>query len=66
MAAYHLSRQLGHTSATMTLDTYGHLWPDETERLAERMDRAHAEALTRLERTQDGPAVVPLQDAAGQ
>jgi hypothetical protein len=50
----------------MTLDTYGHLWPDETERLAERMDRAHEEALTRLARTQDGPTVVPLQDAAGQ
>jgi len=61
-----VQKQLGHKSATMTLDTYGHLWPDETERLAEHMDRAHNEALTRLARTQDGPVVVPLQDAAGQ
>jgi integrase len=61
-----VQKQLGHKSATMTLDTYGHLWPDETERLAEHMDRAHEEALTRLARTQDGPVVVPLQSAAGQ
>ena len=26
-------------SAVMTLDRYGHLWPDELEDLAERLDR---------------------------
>jgi hypothetical protein len=59
-------KQFGYKSAAMTLDVCGHLWPDDTERLAEHMDRAHEEALTRLARTQDGPTVVPLQDAAGQ
>ena len=37
--------QLGHRSAVTTLDRYGHLFPDETERLAERLDRTRAAAL---------------------
>jgi integrase len=32
-----VQKQLGHKSAAMTLDVYGHLWPDETERLVERI-----------------------------
>jgi integrase len=43
--------QLGHKTATMTLDTYGHLFPDETIRLAERLDRARTEALADRLRT---------------
>jgi hypothetical protein len=35
-----VQRSLGHKSAVMTLDRYGHLWPDELEDLAERLDRA--------------------------
>jgi integrase len=58
--------QLGHKTATMTLDLYGHLFPDETERLAEQMDRARAVAVARLSRTEDGPAVAPLRETAGQ
>jgi hypothetical protein len=54
--------QDGHHDA----DLYGHLFPDETERLAEQMDRARAVAVTGLSRTQRGPEVVQLREAAGQ
>jgi integrase len=35
---------LGHASATLTLDRYGHLFPDELDSLAERMDAARGNA----------------------
>jgi integrase len=31
---------LGHGSATLTLDRYGHLFPDELDAIAERLDAA--------------------------
>lgn len=31
---------LGHKTATMTLDLYGHLFPDRLDDLADRMDAA--------------------------
>jgi len=31
---------LGHKTATMTLDLYGHLFPDRLDDLADRMDSA--------------------------
>jgi integrase len=34
-----VQRQLGHRSATLTLDTYGHLWPDELDQLGEALER---------------------------
>lgn len=61
-----VQKQLGHKSAAMTLDVYGHLWPDETERLAERMDEAHAAAVAERSRPHGGPSVVPLREAAGR
>jgi integrase len=33
-----VQKTLGHKFAVMTLDRYGHLWPDELEDLAERLD----------------------------
>ena len=30
--------QLGHKSATMTLDQYGHLFPDDLDDVANKMD----------------------------
>jgi hypothetical protein len=30
--------QLGHKTATMTLDQYGHLFPDELDDVANKMD----------------------------
>jgi integrase len=61
-----VQKQLGHKSAAMTLDVYGHLWPDETERLAERMDEAHAAAVSERSGRHGGPTVVTLREAAGR
>jgi integrase len=61
-----VQRQLGHATASITLDTYGHLFPDELEALAGRLEDARAEALATLARTQCGPAVVPLWEGAGR
>jgi integrase len=58
--------QLGHATASITLDTYGHLFPDELKGLAGRLEDARAEALAGLGRTQRGPAVVPLRKGAAQ
>jgi hypothetical protein len=58
-------RQLGHATASITLDTYGHLFPDELDALAGRLEDARADALASLARTQRGPAVVPLREGAG-
>ena len=32
--------RMGHSSATITLDTYGHLWPDADDRTREAVQRA--------------------------
>jgi integrase len=61
-----VQKQLGHATASITLDTYGHLFPDELEALAGRMEDARSEALASLARTQRGPAVVPIRESAGQ
>ena len=34
---------LGHASAQMTLDRYGHLFEDELEAVADRLDAARAD-----------------------
>ena len=35
-----VQQMLGHASATMTLDTYGHLFEDRLDEVGEAMDRA--------------------------
>jgi hypothetical protein len=57
---------LSHATASITLDGYGHLFPDELDMLAGRLERARTEALADLARTQHGPAVIPLREGAGQ
>jgi integrase len=47
-----IQAQLGHATASMTLDTYGHLFPDELETLAGRLEGLRAAALIDLARTQ--------------
>jgi site-specific recombinase XerD len=37
-----LQKMLGHKSATLTLDRYGHLYPDELQDVADRLDSLHA------------------------
>lgn len=40
-----VQRYLGHATAAETLDTYGHLWPDDDDRIRDAVDRAfHLEA----------------------
>jgi integrase len=39
-----VQRMLGHASAAMTLDRYGHLYEEDLETLAERMDTAYRDA----------------------
>lgn len=58
--------QLGHSTATVTLDTYGHLFRNEMDSLAERLDRLRAEARADPVRTQGGSRVVRLGNAAGR
>lgn len=52
--------QLGHSSATVTLDTYGHLMPDELDRLADALDRSRSAAVADFLRTSRGPEVISL------
>jgi integrase len=39
-----VQKVLGHKSATLTLDRYGHLYPDELQGVADRLDSLHAAA----------------------
>jgi hypothetical protein len=52
---------LGHASATLTLDRYGHLFGDELNAVADRLDAARASA--DFSRTSRGPEVTPLRAA---
>jgi hypothetical protein len=49
-------------TASITLDTYGHLFPSEMEALADRLEQARTAALVNRERTQRGPVVLKLND----
>jgi hypothetical protein len=57
--------QLGHATASIVLDIYGHLFPSEMEALADRLEQARTATLADRERTPRGPAVVYLSEAAG-
>ena len=46
-----VQKMLGHKSATLTLDRYGHLYQDELQNVADRLDSLHASA----ERAQNVP-----------
>ena len=40
-----VQHHLGHKSASITLDRYGHLFPEELDHLADRLDRVYARLL---------------------
>ena len=61
-----VQKTLGHRSAVVTLDRYGHLWPDELEDLAERLDRARAAAVAPSTRPTAPAKVVPIRERPGQ
>jgi Phage integrase family len=58
--------QLGHASATVTLDRYGHLFPDELQRLADRLQDAYAGAVADPARTEGSEAMLRESKGAGQ
>lgn len=60
-----VQQMLGHKSATMTLDLYGHLFPDRLDTVADAMDAARAVALEASTqagtgRRRDTATVLPL------
>jgi integrase len=55
---------LGHASATLTLDRYGHLFGDELDAVADRIDTA-ARAATDFPRTPRGPNVIEIHGKGG-
>jgi hypothetical protein len=63
--AGHPAGMLGHAAAGITLDTYGHLIPDELDVLAARLEDVHARALADVW-PHDGPAVIALREDTGQ
>jgi integrase len=62
--------QLGHATASITLDTYGHLFPDELDQLAGRLEAARVAALEARRAARSwphgGPTVVSLSKGVGQ
>jgi integrase len=57
--------QLGHATASTTLDTYGHLFPSGMDTLGDRLVLVRDVAVARLARTQHGPADSRLEETAG-
>ena len=58
-----VQQMLGHKSATMTLDLYGHLFPDRLDLVADAMDADRVKALSDRHQTgtkQEPAAVVDL------
>jgi hypothetical protein len=51
---------LGHSSLSVTMDRYGHLFPSDMEALAVALDGARSEALAVQMRTNRGPEVIGL------
>ena len=54
-----VQQMLGHASATMTLDTYGHLFDDRLDEVGDAMDRARAAAQLRRKSDDVLPRVAP-------
>lgn len=57
-----VQQMLGHKSATMTLDLYGHLFPDQLDDIAERLDAARtADVYPMCTGADPGPAPARLK-----
>lgn len=54
-----IQAHLGHSSITVTMDKYGHLFPSDIDALAHSLDRARGQALERMK--VGAGAVVPLE-----
>jgi hypothetical protein len=51
---------LGHSSATVTLNTYSHLFPDAMERVVDGLEETYREALTACRRPELDARVLDL------
>ncbi len=61
-----VQRMLGHASATLTLDRYGHLFPDELDALASRLDDAMREIGVVPMWSEGHPALFAVPAAIGE
>ena len=55
-----VKRQLGHSTIQVTYDLYGHLFPDEADRLAEALDEVWTASHADQMRTKTGSPIVTL------
>jgi hypothetical protein len=58
--------QLDHASATVTLDRYGHLFPDELQQLADRLQDAYTDAVTDPAWTKHAESMLRQSKGAGR
>jgi integrase len=56
-----IQNHLGHSSITVTMDRYGHLFPSDMEALAVALDDVRSRAVADQMRTEDGPEVIALE-----
>jgi hypothetical protein len=65
-----VQQMLGHASATMTLDLYGHLYGDRLDEVADRMDQLRTDRGLPADFLRTKPQLIMFpeldQDAAGQ
>jgi integrase len=61
-----IQAHLGHSSIQVTMDRYGHLFPDAMEHLADRLDAARATARTNPARSERRAGVVELPVRRGR
>jgi hypothetical protein len=64
-----IQAQLGHSSIQVTLDLYGHLFPDDLDRLATQLDAAHEAVSGQIAasvRPGGGAEVIELARRAGK
>ncbi len=57
-----VQQMLGHSSATVTLDTYSHIFPSLSDQLREGLERAFSEANADLSRTKSETQLIPLAE----
>lgn len=61
-----VQRHLGHSSATVTLNTYVHLFPDDMERIVDGLEASYNKALTACRRPEGNERVTDLKGQGAQ
>jgi integrase len=62
-----IQHHLGHSSITVTLDRYGHLFPSDVDAMAERLDQTFLTSQSNERATREQPELIPfpLRDRKG-